>query len=76
MKRTLRFISAAAGGYLLGTVPSAGVASRLATGGSAELRSSGTGNPGGMNARRVLGHRFSGALARLFARCGYRPLLG
>jgi glycerol-3-phosphate acyltransferase PlsY len=62
MKRTLRLISAAAGGYLLGTVPSADVASRLATRGAADLRSSGTGNPGGMNARRVLGHRIGAAV--------------
>ena len=62
MKRALRLISAAAGGYLLGTVPSADVASRLATRGSADQRSSGTGNPGGMNARRVLGHRIGAAV--------------
>jgi acyl phosphate:glycerol-3-phosphate acyltransferase len=62
MKRTIRLISAAAGGYLLGTLPSADVASRVATGGSVDLRSSGTGNPGGMNARRMLGHRIGAAV--------------
>lgn len=62
MKRALRLVSAAIGGYLLGTAPSADVASRLATGGAADLRSKGTGNPGGMNARRVLGHRIGAAV--------------
>jgi acyl phosphate:glycerol-3-phosphate acyltransferase len=62
VKRTLRLITAAAGGYLLGTVPSADVVSRIATGGSTDLRSSGTGNPGGINARRVLGHRIGAAV--------------
>lgn len=46
---------AALGGYLLGTVPSADVACRLASGGTADLRSAGTGNPGGANALVVLG---------------------
>lgn len=76
MKRALRLISSAAGGYLLGTLPSADVASRLATRGSADLRSSGTRNPGGMNARRVLGHRIGAAvvvadIAKGVAACGW-----
>jgi acyl phosphate:glycerol-3-phosphate acyltransferase len=62
MKRALRLISATAGGYLLGSAPSADVASRVASGGAADLRSSGTGNPGGMNARRVLGRRIGAAV--------------
>ncbi len=51
---------AAAGivGYLLGTVPSADVAARLATGGSTDLRTEGSGNPGGLNAAKVLGARW------------------
>src|ERR687891_2487255 len=57
MQRSRRLLSAAVGGYLLGTAPSSDVACRLATGGSVDLRSSGSGNPGGMNARRVLGRR-------------------
>jgi glycerol-3-phosphate acyltransferase PlsY len=55
MQRPLAFLSAIAGGYLLGTFPSSDIAANLATGGAVDLRSSGTGNPGGMNARRVLG---------------------
>jgi glycerol-3-phosphate acyltransferase PlsY len=59
---TLRLLSAAAGGYLLGTTPSSDVASRLATGGSVDLRRSGSGNPGGVNARRLLGRRLGTAV--------------
>jgi acyl phosphate:glycerol-3-phosphate acyltransferase len=59
---TLRLLSAAAGGYLLGTIPSADLAARLATGGSVDLRQSGSGNPGGVNARRLLGRRVGTAV--------------
>ncbi len=51
-----RTIAAAAAGYLLGTVPSAAIAARLA-GGTVDLRSVGSGNPGAMNVRRLLGRR-------------------
>jgi len=51
-----RLLLAAATGYLLGTAPSADMASRLATGGSVDLRSSGSRNPGGVNALRLLGN--------------------
>lgn len=76
MKRTIRLVFAAAGGYLLGSLPSADVASRVTTGGSVDLRASGTGNPGGMNARRVLGHRIGAAViaadvAKGAAACGW-----
>jgi glycerol-3-phosphate acyltransferase PlsY len=50
-----RLIAAAGAGYLLGTVPSADVASRIATGGATDLRTVGTGNPGAVNAMHVLG---------------------
>jgi len=53
--RALRLLFAAATGYLVGTVPSADIASRLATGGVVDLRSSGSRNPGGVNALRLLG---------------------
>lgn len=48
-------LAAGAAGYLLGTIPSAGMASRLASGGSVDLRVAGTGNPGAMNAMGQLG---------------------
>ncbi len=54
--RLPRLILAAAGGYLLGTIPSADMASRLAKDGAVDLRSSGSRNPGGVNALRLLGN--------------------
>ena len=48
-------LAAAASGYLLGTVPTADAAARLASKGTADLRTAGTGNPGGANALVVLG---------------------
>ena len=54
----VRLISAAAAGYLVGTTPTADLAARLATGGSVDLRSTGSGNPGGANALKVLGPRW------------------
>ncbi|MEO5678271.1 MAG: glycerol-3-phosphate acyltransferase [Acidimicrobiales bacterium] len=45
-------------GYLIGTTPSADVATRLATGGTVDLRGIGSGNPGGANASTVLGPRW------------------
>lgn len=42
-------------GYLAGTFPSAAVASRLASGGSVDLRTVGSGNPGALNAAQQLG---------------------
>jgi acyl phosphate:glycerol-3-phosphate acyltransferase len=59
---TLRFLIAGLGGYVLGSAPSADIACRLATGGSVDLRSSGSGNPGGVNAKRVLGRRVGWAV--------------
>jgi len=51
----LRLFTASAVGYLLGTVPSADIASRVATRGRVDLRASGSRNPGGVNAFRLLG---------------------
>lgn len=58
--RTLRLAVAAGAGYLLGTVPSADTAARLAGGRAAarrrhDLRAEGTRNPGAANAMVVLG---------------------
>src|ERR1700687_3292423 len=50
-----RSLAAAAAGYAVGTIPSADVATRLATGGHADLRRQGSGNPGAANAMAVLG---------------------
>lgn len=56
MRSAVRVIAALVGGYLLGTTPSADVAARLA--GGHDLRSSGSGNPGAVNAAKVLGARY------------------
>jgi glycerol-3-phosphate acyltransferase PlsY len=76
MQRLLALLSAVTGGYLLGTFPSSDVAARLATGGTVDLRSDGSGNPGGMNARRVLGRRVGSLvvaadIAKGVAACGW-----
>jgi glycerol-3-phosphate acyltransferase PlsY len=44
-------------------VPSADVAARVVAGGTVDLRSVGSGNPGGMNALRMLGPRAGAAVA-------------
>jgi glycerol-3-phosphate acyltransferase PlsY len=51
-------IVAAAVGYLLGTIPSAGVVAWLATRGEINLREAGSGNPGAINAIKMLGTRW------------------
>jgi glycerol-3-phosphate acyltransferase PlsY len=51
-----RLIGSAAVGYVAGTLPSADIATRLATGGDTDLRSEGSGNPGATNAGSVLGY--------------------
>jgi len=57
-------LAAAAAGYLAGSLPCADAAARLASGGAADLRLAGTGNPGAVNAMAVLGAGWgSGILA-------------
>lgn len=53
--RWSRLLAAAGTGYLIGTIPTADVVARRATAGAVDLRSAGTGNPGGANAVNVLG---------------------
>ena len=55
LRRAARLGAAAALGYLAGTIPSADVATRLAIGGDTDLRRTGSGNPGAVNAMAVLG---------------------
>jgi len=57
MARVRRPLAAAAAGYLLGMFPSAAITARRVGGGKVDLRSAGTGNPGGANAFRLLGRR-------------------
>jgi glycerol-3-phosphate acyltransferase PlsY len=44
-------------GYLIGTFPTADLVARRASGGRIDLRSAGSGNPGGANALAVLGKK-------------------
>ena len=53
-----RLPAASAAGYLLGTIPSADLATRLANTDVSDLRSAGSGNPGAINAADVLGVRW------------------
>lgn len=62
MTSLLAPVAAGAAGYLVGTIPSADVASRLATGGVIDLRTRGSGNPGAVNAMDVLGRGWGGAI--------------
>jgi glycerol-3-phosphate acyltransferase PlsY len=62
MRTAFRGVAAATAGYLCGTVPSADLAGRLASGGSADLRRDGSGNPGAANASSVLGARWGMAV--------------
>jgi len=57
-----RLAAAAAAGYLIGTTPSADMAVRLAGRGSIDLRSAGSGNPGGANVYGLLGPRWGYAV--------------
>jgi len=45
-------------GYVIGMFPSADLVARIASRGSVDLRASGSGNPGGLNAARVLGKKW------------------
>lgn len=53
--RIVRLATAAAAGYLLGTVQSADVVARAVTGGRVDIRRVGSRNPGAVNTARALG---------------------
>ena len=57
-----RLAGAAALGYLAGTLPSADLACRLASGGRTDLRAEGSRNPGANNAIKLLGPRWGYAV--------------
>ena len=80
-RSTLRLLSAALVGYLAGTFPTADIVARYAAkgeGDAVDLREAGTGNPGALNAAKVLGWKWGaiilagdvlkGALASLAGR--------
>lgn len=54
--------AAAVVGYLIGTMPSADIATRLATTSVGDLRTAGSGNPGALNTATVLGARWGAAV--------------
>ena len=60
-RRAVRLMAAASSGYLLGMIPSADIAARVAR--RSDLRVSGTGNPGAMNAGHVLGKSWGAAVS-------------
>lgn len=53
---------AALAGYLIGTMPSADIATRLAGSPVADLRTAGSGNPGALNTAALLGARWGAAV--------------
>jgi len=55
MSDVLEVVAAGVVGYLVGTFPSADFVTRAVTRGQVDIRSSGSGNPGGFNAIRVVG---------------------
>src|SRR4051795_1985554 len=58
MSDGLQILLGALIGYVIGMFPSADLIARLASRGSVDLRSAGSGNPGGLNAARVLGKKW------------------
>lgn len=54
----MRLAAAALTGYVIGTLPSAATAAKLATRGAVDIHTAGTGNPGAMNAISVLGKKW------------------
>ncbi len=72
----VRVAAAAGAGYLLGTVPSADVAGRLAAG-SHDVRQEGSGNPGAANVAAVLGAKWgAGVLVADMAKGAGAALIG
>jgi glycerol-3-phosphate acyltransferase PlsY len=58
MSEVTQIIVGAVVGYVVGMFPSADLVTRLATRGAVDIRTSGSGNPGGLNAARVLGKKW------------------
>ena len=58
MSDGLQILLGALIGYVIGMFPSADLVARIASRGSVDLRSTGSGNPGGLNAARVLGKKW------------------
>lgn len=54
----LRTVVGALAGYLIGTFPTADLVTRVATRGRVDIRATGSGNPGGLNAMKVVGAKW------------------
>ena len=64
-------VAAVGAGYLLGTFPTAVVVTRVATRGSVDIRTSGSGNPGGLNTAQVVGRLWGGAVMAIDTAKGF-----
>lgn len=58
MRRLVGTLVSAGAGYVIGTLPSADIVTRIATGGQMNIRDEGTGNPGAANVAGVLGKKW------------------
>ena len=58
MRKLAGTVASAAVGYVIGTMPSADIVTRAATGGRMNIRQEGTGNPGAANVAGVLGKKW------------------
>jgi acyl phosphate:glycerol-3-phosphate acyltransferase len=58
MAHVVEVVAAGLVGYVVGTFPSAAVVTRAVTRGQVDIRRSGSGNPGGVNAMRVVGKKW------------------
>ena len=64
-------LAAAVAGYLIGTFPTAVVVTRLVTRGAVDIRSVGSGNPGGLNTAQAVGKRWGAAVMFLDGAKGF-----
>jgi glycerol-3-phosphate acyltransferase PlsY len=79
--RLPRVAGAVALGYAIGTFPTADLVARAVSGGSVDLRETGSGNPGGANAMKVLGVKagttvMAGDIAKGALACGLGGVIG
>lgn len=71
MEDALLIVAGAVAGYLLGTFPTAVLVTRLVTHGTVDIRSSGTGNPGGVNTAHVIGAKWGAVVMLVDAAKGF-----
>ena len=71
MHDVLGVVGAALAGYLIGTFPTAVLVTRLATRGKVDIRSVGSGNPGGLNTMQVVGKGWGAAVMLIDAAKGF-----